>query len=75
MSAHPAGLAAGSVKVPGMADADFTFLWHDFDTFGRDPRRDRPAQFAAIRTDAELREIGAPVMHFCQPAPGYLPNP
>lgn len=75
MSAHPAGLAAGSVKVPGMADADFTFLWHDYETFGRDPRRDRPAQFAAIRTDAELREIGAPVMHFCQPAPDYLPDP
>ncbi|MDQ5896023.1 MAG: exodeoxyribonuclease, partial [Pseudomonadota bacterium] len=58
-----------------MADADFTFLWHDYETFGRDPRRDRPSQFAAIRTDAELREIGSPVMHFCQPAPDYLPDP
>nr|MBP7082734.1 hypothetical protein [Giesbergeria sp.] len=33
-----------------------TFLWHDYETFGSDPRRDRPAQFAAIRTDADLNE-------------------
>lgn len=52
-----------------------TFLWHDYETFGADPRRDRPAQFAAIRTDAELNEVGAPIMLHCQPAPDYLPNP
>ena len=39
-----------------------TFLWHDYETFGAQPRRDRPAQFAAIRTDAELNEIGEPIM-------------
>ncbi|MBC7704413.1 MAG: exodeoxyribonuclease I [Rhodoferax sp.] len=52
-----------------------TFLWHDYETFGIDPRRDRPAQFAAIRTDADLHEIGTPLMLYCQPAPDYLPNP
>jgi exodeoxyribonuclease-1 len=52
-----------------------TFLWHDYETFGIDPRRDRPAQFAAIRTDAELREIGEPLMLHCQPANDYLPDP
>jgi exodeoxyribonuclease-1 len=52
-----------------------TFLWHDYETFGVVPRRDRPAQFAAIRTDAELREIGEPIMLYCQPAPDYLPDP
>jgi exodeoxyribonuclease-1 len=52
-----------------------TFLWHDYETFGIDPRSDRPAQFAAIRTDAELNEIGAAVMTYCQPAPDYLPDP
>jgi len=52
-----------------------TFLWHDYETFGAEPRRDRPAQFAAIRTDAELNEIGEPVMLFCQPAPDFLPDP
>ena len=52
-----------------------TFLWHDYETFGANVRRDRPAQFAAIRTDAELNEIGAPLMLYCQPAPDFLPDP
>lgn len=52
-----------------------TFLWHDYETFGANTRRDRPAQFAAIRTDAELNEIGEPMMLYCQPAPDYLPDP
>ena len=52
-----------------------TFLWHDYETFGTMPRRDRPAQFAAIRTDADLNELGEPIMLFCQPAPDFLPDP
>ena len=52
-----------------------TFLWHDYETFGAIPRRDRPAQFAAIRTDADLNEIGEPLMLYCQPAPDFLPDP
>ena len=52
-----------------------TFLWHDYETFGAVPRRDRPAQFAAIRTDASLNEIGDPIMLYCQPAPDFLPDP
>jgi exodeoxyribonuclease I len=52
-----------------------TFLWHDYETFGISPRRDRPAQFAAIRTDAELNEVGEPLMLYCSPAPDYLPAP
>jgi exodeoxyribonuclease-1 len=52
-----------------------TFLWHDYETFGAQVRRDRPAQFAAIRTDAELNEIGTPIMLYCQPAPDFLPDP
>ncbi len=55
--------------------SDFTFFWHDYETFGRVPRRDRPAQFAGVRTDAELNEVDAPVMQFCQPTPDYLPDP
>ncbi|MFM7533761.1 MAG: exodeoxyribonuclease I [Rubrivivax sp.] len=55
--------------------ADFSFLWHDYETFGAVPRRDGPAQFAAIRTDAELRELGEPVMSFCRPALDRLPDP
>jgi exodeoxyribonuclease-1 len=52
-----------------------TFLWHDYETFGVVPRRDRPAQFAAIRTDAELNEIGEAIMLYCQPASDFLPDP
>jgi exodeoxyribonuclease-1 len=52
-----------------------TFLWHDYETFGAVPRRDRPSQFAAIRTDADLNEVGEPLMLYCQPAPDYLPSP
>lgn len=54
---------------------DFSFFWHDYETFGRNARHDRPAQFAGIRTDAELNEIGKPVMLYCQPQPDYLPDP
>ncbi len=52
-----------------------TFLWHDYETFGARARVDRPAQFAGIRTDAELNVIGEPVMFYCKPAPDYLPDP
>ncbi len=55
--------------------SEHTFLWHDYETFGANTRRDRPAQFAAIRTDADLNEIGDPVMLYCQPAPDFLPEP
>ena len=42
--------------------APHTFLWHDYETFGANTRRDRPAQFAAIRTDMELNEVGEPLI-------------
>ena len=52
-----------------------TFFWHDYETFGANPRTDRPAQFAGIRTDAELNEIGEPLMIYCLPAVEVLPDP
>ena len=52
-----------------------SFFWYDLETFGRDPRRTRIAQFAGIRTDAELNPIGDPVSLFCQPADDLLPSP
>ena len=55
--------------------SDYSFLWHDYETFGAQARRDRPAQFAAIRTDSELNEIGEPIMLYCQPANDFLPEP
>ena len=54
---------------------DLSFFWHDYETFGRVPRRDRPAQFAGVRTDLDLNEIGEPVNWHCQPAPDFLPDP
>jgi len=59
-----------------MSDAsDFSFFWHDYETFGRVPRRDRPAQFAGVRTDADLNEIDAPLELYCQPPLDALPEP
>jgi exodeoxyribonuclease I len=52
-----------------------SFLWHDFETFGADPARDRPAQFAARRTDAELQPVGEPLVLYCRPSPDVLPHP
>ena len=55
--------------------SELSFFWHDYETFGAVPRRDRPAQFAGLRTDAELNQIDAPVMCYCRPAPDFLPEP
>ena len=52
-----------------------SFLWHDYETFGADPRRDRPAQFAAIRTDEDLEPVGESVVLYCQPSADVLPQP
>jgi exodeoxyribonuclease-1 len=53
----------------------FSFYWHDYETFGVDPRADRPAQFAGQRTDAELNLVGEPLELWCRLSPDYLPNP
>ncbi len=52
-----------------------TFLFHDYETFGTHPALDRPAQFAAIRTDVDFNIIGEPEVFFCKPADDYLPQP
>ncbi len=52
-----------------------TFYWHDYETFGADPARDRPVQFAGLRTDTELNIIGDPLVIFCRPANDFLPHP
>ncbi|MFR0251685.1 exonuclease domain-containing protein, partial [Escherichia coli] len=53
-----------------MTDTDKqpTFLFHDYETFGTHPALDRPAQFAAIRTDSEFNVIGEPEVFYCKPA-------
>ncbi|MEJ2385069.1 MAG: exodeoxyribonuclease I [Xanthomonadales bacterium] len=52
-----------------------SFLWHDYETFGANPMADRPAQFAALRTDADLEPIDEPMVLFCAPADDVLPHP
>lgn len=52
-----------------------SFLWHDYETFGANPMADRPAQFAAQRTDANLDPVGEPVTWYCEPADDVLPHP
>jgi len=55
--------------------AQNTLYWHDYETFGIDPRRDRPVQFAGIRTDEDLNIIGESLNIFARPAPDTLPHP
>jgi len=52
-----------------------TLYWHDYETFGLDPARDRPVQFAGIRTDEDLNIIGEPLNIMARPAPDTLPHP
>lgn len=52
-----------------------TLLWHDYETWGVDPKHDFPCQFAAIRTDLDLNVIGNPVSYFCQIPNDYIPHP
>ncbi len=55
--------------------AKTTFLWHDYETFGAHPQHDRPAQFAAIRTNPDLEPVGEPINWYCQPARDVFPHP
>jgi exodeoxyribonuclease-1 len=52
-----------------------SFLWHDYETFGTHPALDRPAQFAALRTDSDLNVTGEPLEWYCAPANDFLPHP
>ena len=52
-----------------------SFYWHDYETFGANPSRDRPVQFAGIRTDLDFNIIEEPFEVFCKPADDFLPNP
>ncbi|AOR65006.1 exodeoxyribonuclease I [Pectobacterium wasabiae] len=52
-----------------------TFFIHDYETFGKHPARDRPAQFAGVRTDMDFNIIGEPLVIYCRPTDDYLPEP
>ncbi len=52
-----------------------SIYWYDYETSGTDPRRDRPLQFAGLRTDEHLEVIGEPLTLFCRPSDDQLPQP
>ncbi|NBC48113.1 MAG: exodeoxyribonuclease I [Gammaproteobacteria bacterium] len=52
-----------------------SFYWHDYETWGNQPGRDRPCQFAGLRTDEALQEIGEPLVLYCRPGEDLLPHP
>ncbi|MDA3979441.1 exodeoxyribonuclease I [Gallibacterium sp. AGMB14963] len=54
---------------------DFSFFIYDYESFGVDPARDRPAQFAGIRTDQDFNIIGDPIILYCKQTDDYLPHP
>ncbi len=52
-----------------------TFFFYDLETFGLNPKEDRIAQFAGIRTDHHFNIIGEPINLYCQPPEDYIPDP
>ena len=54
-----------------------TILWHDYETFGVNPKVDFPVQFAAIRTtlDLEVIENQVTINWLCKMPIDYLPHP
>ena len=52
-----------------------TFFFYDLETSGLNPREDRPMQFAGIRTDMDLNQIGNPVNILIKLSEDILPSP
>ncbi|MEF1310508.1 exodeoxyribonuclease I [Vibrio mytili] len=52
-----------------------TFFFFDYETWGTNPAKDRPSQFAGVRTDENFNIIGEPLVMYCQPPADYLPSP
>lgn len=52
-----------------------SIFWHDYETFGADPQKDRPCQFAGVRTDLDLNIIEDPLTLYCAPSEDFLPSP
>ncbi|MXP56166.1 exodeoxyribonuclease I [Pantoea sp. Mhis] len=58
-----------------MSSSNFTFLFYDYETFGKNPSLDRPAQFASLRTDLYFNIYDEEHIFYCKPASDYLPQP
>ena len=48
-----------------------SIYWHDYETWGATPQKDRPSQFAGIRTDFDLNIIANNLssLEFLDPRP------
>ena len=51
-----------------------TFYWYDYETFGLDTLRDRPAQFAGMRTTLQFEPVAEADVFYCRPSMEYLPG-
>ena len=58
-----------------MSTRTLTFYWFDFESTGVDARRDRPLQFAGLRTDMDLQPVEDPTVLYCHPPADVLPAP
>ena len=72
---HSTRAIAGRARSHRVQALSNSIYWHDYETFGVDPRRDRASQFAGVRTDEQLNIIGDPLVMYCQPAPDMVPHP
>jgi exodeoxyribonuclease-1 len=61
--------------VQGNKKLQASLYWYDYETFGANPRIDRPVQFGGLRTDYNFNIIGEPLCLYCKPANDFLPNP
>ncbi len=52
-----------------------TYYWHDYETWGANPKVDRPSQFAGVRTDTQLNIVGEPLVIYAKPPEDILPQP
>jgi exodeoxyribonuclease-1 len=52
-----------------------TLYWHDYETTGTDPARDRPIQFAGVRTDIDLNILEESPVLYCRLSNDVLPVP
>lgn len=51
-----------------------TFYWYDYETFGLDTLRDRPAQFAGMRTTLQFEPVAEADVFYCRPSMEYSPE-
>jgi exodeoxyribonuclease-1 len=52
-----------------------SLFWHDYETTGANPQKDRPTQFAGVRTDLDFNIIDEPISIFCKLSLDVLPHP